>query len=381
MEKAEKKDVKQHDSSSRKWLLTINNPADKGYSHDALMDILDGIKGVTYWCMCDEIGGKTKTYHTHIYIYRKNPIRFSRLQKLFPQVDLRMCKGTAKENRDYIRKEGKYKDTEKAETNLKDTFAEFGELPDEKQGQRNDLITLYELIRDGKSDYEILEENPYYMDRLNTIDKVREIQRYAEYSNKRRTDIQVEYWTGASGAGKTRKIMDTYGDSNVYRVTDYRHPWDMYRGQDIVIFEEFYGERFELPDMLNWLDIYPIDLPCRYNNKTACYTKVFLTSNKPLEEQYKSWQREEPESWKAFLRRIHCIKVFDENGYIKDYNNLDELKNAFVNIPSGASVPWEVSIKSYTECIGYISLGDCKFCKYSLSGYTNCPYDRRKSNE
>lgn len=330
------------DTSSRKWLLTINNPEEKGYTHSVLMDILDSIKGITYWCMCDEIGGKTKTYHTHIFIFRKNPLRFSRLQKLFPKVDLRMCKGTAQENRDYIRKEGKYKDSEKAETNLKDTFAEFGDVPDEQQGKRNDLLTLYELIKGGKSNFEILEENPYYMDRLNTIDKVRELQRYEEYKNKRRLDLQVEYWCGASGQGKTRTLMDRYGDGNVYRVTDYKHPWDMYRGQDVVIFEEFYSERFELPDMLNWLDVYPVDLPCRYNNKTACYTKVFFTSNKPLDEQYRSWQREEPESWKAFLRRIHCIKVFDKNGNIKDYKNLSEYKERFIELPDDYKNPWDI---------------------------------------
>ena len=93
--------------------------------------------------------------------------------------------------------------------------------------------------------------------------------------------------------------------------------------------------------MLNWLDVYPVDLPCRYNNKTACYTKVYLTSNKPLEEQYRSWQREEPESWNAFLRRIHCIKVFDKNGNIKEYKTLDDLKHGFIELPDGWQPPWE----------------------------------------
>lgn len=329
------------DSQSRKWLLTFNNPEKNGYNHEIIKKILSSIKGNLYWCMCDEIGGKTHTYHTHLFIYRKSPFKFSQIKTMFPHCDIRECKGTAQENRDYIRKDGKHKDTDKVETNLRDTFEEYGECPDEQQGKRNDLLTLYSLIKDGKSNFEILEENPYYMDRLGTIDRVRELQRYEEYKSKRRMDLQVEYWCGASGQGKTRTLMDRYGDGNVYRVTDYKHPWDMYRGQDVVVFEEFYSERFDLPDMLNWLDIYPLDLPCRYNNKTACYTKVFLTSNKPLDEQYTSWQREEKESWKAFLRRIHCIKVFDENGNIRDYKNLDEMKDGFVVVPDDWIPPWE----------------------------------------
>ncbi len=339
--KESKKDVPYY-----KWLLTINNPQEKGYTHDNIIAKLETIKGINYYCFADEIGGETHTYHTHIFIYRKSGIRFTTLQKIFPKVDLRKCNGTAFENRDYVKKEGKYLNSEKALTSLKDTFIEYGECPDEKQGKRNDLITLYNLIKDGKSDFEILEENPYYMEKLNTISKVRELQLYEQFKSVRRLDMRVEYWTGASGQGKTRKIMDKYGDYNVYRVTDTKHPWDMYRGQDIVVFEEFYSERYELPDMLNWLDIYPLDLPCRYNNKTACYTKVFITSNKPLQRQYEYIQKNEPESWKAFLRRIHAIKVFNSDGHIKDYVNLEDMeKNHFINLDSEEFKQMQIDIR------------------------------------
>lgn len=334
--------VKKIKNRSRKWLLTINNPEEHGFNHDVIKNVLGMIENLDYWCMCDEIGGTTSCYHTHLYLYReKSGIEFKFMKKLFPSAHFDYPLGTSEDNRNYIRKEGKYEKSEKALTNLKDTFEEFGECPHEQQGKRNDLNSLYGMIKDGLSDYEILEENAGYMTRLDTVSRVREMLRYEEFKNKRRIDLQVEYWCGASGQGKTRTLMDRYGDGNVYRVTDCKHPWDTYRGQDVVVFEEFYSERFELPDMLNWLDIYPVDLPCRYNNKTACYTKVFLTSNKPLDEQYTSWQREEKESWKAFLRRIHCIKVFDENGNIKNYKNLEEMKDSFIEMPDDWVSPWE----------------------------------------
>ena len=329
-------------SRSRNWLLTINNPVEHGFSHESIKNILSMIENITYWCMCDEIGGQTNCYHTHLYLKReKSGIEFKYIKKLFPTAHIDHPLGTSQENRDYIRKEGKYENSEKKLTNLKDTFEEFGNCPQEQQGKRNDLNHLYGMIKDGLSDYEILEENPAFMNRLDNINKVREVLRYEEFRKKRRLDLNVEYWYGVSGMGKTRTLMDRYGDENVYRVTDYRHPFDTYRGQDVVIFEEFYSERVELPDMLNWLDVYPVDLPCRYNNKTACYTKVYLTSNKPLEEQYRSWQREEPESWNAFLRRIHCIKVFDKNGNIKEYKTLDDLNHGFIELPDGWLPPWE----------------------------------------
>ena len=56
-----------------------------------------------------------------------------------------------------------------------------------------------------------------------------------------------------------------------------------------MLFEEF---RSSLPiqDMLKYLEGYPLMLPCRYNNKAACYTKVFLISNIPLASQYPNVQ-------------------------------------------------------------------------------------------
>ena len=46
-------------------------------------------------------------------------------------------------------------------------------------------------------------------------------------------------------------------------------------------------------------------LPCRYEDKVACFTEVYIISNIPLEQQYPNVQVEEPESYAAFLRRIN----------------------------------------------------------------------------
>ena len=66
--------------------------------------------------------------------------------------------------------------------------------------------------------------------------------------------------------------------------------------------------------MLNYLDVYPLTLPARYNNRTACYTKVYITSNLPLEEQYREIQRFQWETWRALLRRIQTIIEYLPDG-------------------------------------------------------------------
>lgn len=98
---------------SRKWSLTINNPKEHGYDHACIKNILEKWKGVIYWCMCDEIGGKKSVYHTHLFIMGGNGILFSTVKKKFPGAHIDYCRGLAQENRDYVRKEGKYKGVSK----------------------------------------------------------------------------------------------------------------------------------------------------------------------------------------------------------------------------------------------------------------------------
>lgn len=312
------------DTQSRKWMITINNPEDKGFSHAKIKYVLNNIKSIVYWCMCDEVGKKNNTYHTHIVIFRTGAIRFSTLQKLFPAgTQLDMLRGTLQQARDYVRKEGRYKGTDKEDTNLKDTFEESGLVPDERQGQRNDLVALYDLIKDGKSNFEILEDNPNYMLQLDKVEQCREILRYEQFKNVKR-DLHVEYWYGAEGTGKTSGVFDLYGGyDKVYRVIDVRNPWDGYKGQDIVLFDDFRDTMFDITVLLRWLDVYPLELPCRYNNKYACFSKVYFTSNVPFDKLYWHVQKYENATWRAFCRRFHCVKKF-EAGQIFEYLTVDD---------------------------------------------------------
>lgn len=318
-------------SNCRKWQLTINNPIDHGYAHKDIIDKLLNITKLNYWCMCDEVG-ENGTYHTHVFVYRVNQMRFDMIKKLFPVAHIEAAKGTIQENRDYIRKEGKYADSVKAETNIKETFEESGEAPEERQGSRTDLQQLYGMIKDGMSTYEILETDPAYMTRLDLIDRTRQIIRYKEFAERYREEIQVVYRYGKSGTGKSRSITQKYGIPNVYRVTDNKHPFDSYEGQDVIVFEEFYSSNWRLSDMLNLLDIYPLKLPCRYNNKQACYTKVFINSNLPLTSQYVNQQKDNKDAWQAFCRRIHKVQIYKDKDQIETYDIQDYFNNRWVSV-------------------------------------------------
>lgn len=328
--------MQQGDVRSRKWLLTINNPVEKGYTHEVLRELIAETKQCVFWCMSDETGGVTQTHHTHVYLACSSAVRFSVLLKRFSGAHFDVAKGTSQENRDYVFKEGKWLNDDKGETNDRDSHEEGGEMPVERQGKRNDLDDLYDMIKQGMDNCEILEVNPQYLLNLDKIDKARQTLKNKENKSKRRLNLEVTYIYGASGTGKTRYVMDKYGDDKVYRITDYKHPFDEYEGEDVIMFDEFRSD-IPLKRMLEFLDVYSLRLPCRYANKQAEYTKVYIISNISLRDQYTDIQRYEPESWISFIRRIKKVHVYTREGEVH-VGTCEEYLNGFIPSREGEKV-------------------------------------------
>lgn len=312
------------DTASRKWQLTFNNPLEHGWTHAKIQEQLRTFKTMLYWCMADEIGANEQTPHTHLFInLSPSNCRFSTLKVKFPGAHIEKALGTSQENRDYIRKDGKWKDTEKGTTSISDTFEEFGECPEEHQGKSKDADRILELLKDGASNLEVIEQIPGAMKIIDKVERTRSILRDAQFATTWR-DLTVTYIFGKTGSGKTRSVMDSYGYTNCYRVTDYKHPFDTYDGQDVIIFEEF-RSGLKHGDMLNYLDGYPLLLPCRYFNRQACYTKVFIITNVPPDSQYMGIDQESRE---AFFRRIHRIIKFWDNGCFSEYSSVKAYQDA-----------------------------------------------------
>lgn len=55
---------------------------------------------------------------------------------------------------------------------------------------------------------------------------------------------------------------------------------------------------------------HPLQLPCRYSDKCACYTKVYIITNIPFEDQYDTIQTTQRATWEAFRRRIHHFEEY-----------------------------------------------------------------------
>lgn len=305
-------------AQARKWTLVINNPLEAGFTHECICETLMRFFP-DYFCLADEIA-KTGTFHTHIFLYSHSPIRFYTLKNRFPIAHIEKAYGSVQENRDYILKEGKWCKDGKAETKVEGSFYEYGKMPKQKEENSPKMSQLLESIRSGKDTVEILEETPEFAFRIKEIEILRETLLSDRYQRENRM-LEVTYIFGAAGTGKTSGIYQKHDPREICRVTNYRVgkgiSFDHYHGQDVLVFEEFHSQ-IPIEDMLNYLDIYPLYLPARYTDRTACYTKVYLTSNIPLAEQYPEIQRKQPETWKAFLRRIHKVIMYGADGSITE---------------------------------------------------------------
>ena len=105
-------------SQSRKYQLTINSPKEHGISDDMIKDILRNKLTLNYFCFAHEVGIEKGREHVHIFLYSHAPIRFGTVKNRFPIAHIERAYGSAKENRDYIQKIGKWEKSEKAKRNV-----------------------------------------------------------------------------------------------------------------------------------------------------------------------------------------------------------------------------------------------------------------------
>lgn len=303
------------DTQSRSYQITINNPEEKGIDDERINKIIANSK-VRFACYAHEIG-EQGTPHIHLYVLFPSPRRFSTIKKKFPGAHIEKTYGSIKDNIDYIKKEGKFSDTNKAETKVVGSYREFGEVPTKDSPNFSDMEEVVKLLEEGYSVTDIIEEFPKYAFKINSIEAVKQAFLAKKYRETMRA-VEVTYKFGATGTGKTKSIFKEYAPENVCRITSYSKngtKFDSYKSENVLVFEE-YASQIPIEELLVYLDIYPLMLPARYADKTACYTKIIITSNLPLNAQYVAEQHSKPETYAAFIRRINYVEEYKSDGTV-----------------------------------------------------------------
>lgn len=272
-----------YDRQQRMFFLTINNPNEKGYNHEKIIEVIHAkFKNLVYFCMCDEKG---TCYHTHLYVLLSKKKRWSSVQNAFPKAHIEeKIYGSPQQCRAYIRKEGsKYKD--KAETNFPETFYEEGAIPDFfVSNDRTEMLQqIDELLDSGLRPSEIMEKSIVFRQFESIIKKQYFAKRLADTPPAR--EISVIWHLGKSGSGKSYsyvKLCQQHGVDEVFYASDYTNNCtallDNYEAERYLFLDEVKKDSFKFGYLLQLLQGYKTPIHARYSNVYSLYNEVHITS-------------------------------------------------------------------------------------------------------
>ena len=307
----------------RNWCITINSPK---LSDQELYGYLVQLPHVKYFVFSREKGDGTDetptgTIHNHVYIEFSLGVRFTQIKKYFSEetIGVNAHVEPRESSREscvlYVKKEGPFSD--KVHTRIGE-ICEFGEfLVGGSKDDLNEILKeLMDLKQQGVIDAELFEKYPkVYAHHYKMLDDLTRKNKQLE-SKRTRRSVEVVYIYGHLGTGKTGYVMDKYGDENVYRLTGYGDKgnplYDDYTGEDVLLLDDFHGE-ITWRNLLNLLEPFPLQLPARYANRTANFTKVYILSDISIVNQYTSEFVSRYDEWCVFLGRIRGIYNFDES--------------------------------------------------------------------
>lgn len=296
-----------HDTQSRDWMLTIRA---EGHMENEIKALFEKIGAGAVFQR--ETGADTGYEHFQCFLQVKTPMRFSTLKNHLTNAGFRDAH--IERRRKSVADCVAY--CTKSETQAGQPVYVGKINMKDKRGQRSDLIGLREQILDGMSMQEVLlgDSGAKAAHCTRWLGELEEAYVRKELGGKLR-DIDAHYLYGAPGVGKTRFVYDRYPIEDIYRVTNYKHPFDEYGRHKVLVLDE-YDSQLPWEQLLNYLDRYPVVLPARYHNHQACFTAVWIISNLPLAAQYPDIVGERR---LALMRRLaDCNYMTPEGELIKE---------------------------------------------------------------
>lgn len=186
-----------------------------------------------------------------------------------------------------------------------------GEITLSEQGKRSDLEELREIILAGSMSLdELIIDHPLAASYTRMCQALIRARDAKKWKNELRLDLRVTVIFGETGTGKTRTLYQDNQFKDVCRVTHYGSgKFDHYSGHSILALDEFAGQ-IPIQELLTLCDIYPLELPARYEDKIAAYQDVYILSNTPPWE----WYDCKVSLKKALSRRFTEVIRLDEKG-------------------------------------------------------------------
>lgn len=127
---------------------------------------------------------------------------------------------------------------------------------------------------------------------------------------QRRPDMEALCFWGVSNSGKSFDAMELAEAGSSYYMKDPRTKWwDGYRGQEVVVIDEFTGD-IAINHMLRWLDKLPCLVECKGGAIPLSCKKIIITSNVDPRHWYADINEEQLKGLMRRMKVVHYPNVY-----------------------------------------------------------------------
>lgn len=272
----------------RTWCCTVYEKEWVQFENACVVEYAGG--KLVYYVYGREICPTTGKKHLQGYLEFKNARTMSGVKKVYGNIHLEPRKGSAMEAIQYCKKDGDY---------------ECHGTEPSGQGARSDLSAVKQLVDEGKSMYEIVEEVG------SSYQAVRHAELLMKYRRCKRSAAPVVRWYyGPTGCGKSYSacMEATQLGVDYWMSTGKLDYWNGYECEKYVILDDFRPSHCDFATLLRWLDIYDVRVNTKYGHRALLAETIVITSSM---HPAKLFEYKTDENLNQLLRRITEIKEFN----------------------------------------------------------------------
>jgi len=238
--------------------------------------------------------GESGTPHIQGYAYARDAKSLTAWKSLLSgRAHVERARGSPEQCRDYCTKEDSRQEGSVP-------FI-WGVIPE--QGKRTDIDGVFALIKEGKSEQEILETDPStFIKYTNGIKRAMVL-----YAPLRSWKTTIFWWHGSTGSGKSREAFERYPDA--YWKPPATKWWDGYDGQETVIIDDYRRDLCTFGELLRLFDRYPFYVETKGGTRSFVARQIIVTTPRTPRD---TWQGRADEDLGQLMRRIEEVRLFGD---------------------------------------------------------------------